>query len=182
MIVKFKKGKHLTKAINRPRFNLFGNGSIVAKVRFTRDSVYMLDEENQKDWNKLSAGACFGFFPLVKQFQMHYNSSRWGWRYNPSIAAFELSPYFYVNGERFYAEILGIAPAVLYQDTDYYISIVPTEAGVVYTIEDVFGGVFSYVATNQVNLTKSGWTAIPYFGGTLPAPKDIEYNLEILKI
>lgn len=175
-----KKGHHLSNQISTPRFNLFGNGEVVCDVMFTQDSTYFLGGEDQLDWNKLSAGASWGFFPLIKQYQMHENSSRWGYRYNVEGKYFELTPYFYSKGVRNYAETLGIKPCRLDIGVTYKLVIKPYTNYVKYEITDVFDDVIFSHTFEQYIPSINGWKAVAFFGGNKPAPNDIEYKLKYL--
>ena len=139
---------------------------IERKVTFTDSCRYNVGTE-QQDWNKLF-GMSFGFFPLFKQFQMHENSARFGWRYNPSTDKIEVAPYLYTNGKREYAETLGIEVFSCEIGKEYTMSITPFASFVLYSINS------TKWALNQNIPSQKGFTAPLYFGGTCPAPHIIE--------
>lgn len=183
MKVTIKKGKHLSNQISKPRFGLWNNGQVICKVKFTSDSKYIIGGEDQLDWNKLSAGASWGYFPLIKSYMAHWNSSRWGWRYNIDTDKIEVTPYFYSKGVRSYAETLGIKPIELGLNHEYLLCIVPyihpvtQEQVVSYSISTEFGfNLFDETYTQEVP-SRSGWLLPAYFGGTKPTPKDLSYEL-----
>lgn len=179
MRVAIEKGKHLSNQLSYPRFNWFDNGQLVVEVTFDSDSRYYLeDKSEQLDWNKLF-GASWGFFPPIQSYMMHENSSRFGWRYNVKTSKYEVTPYYYSNGVRKYAEVIGIEPAILNEGDTYKFIIRPVKGNgidlVYYTIEDKFGKeIFSYKALQNVP-TLSGWFAPGYFGGTKPTNKRVSY-------
>lgn len=184
-MIRFKKGKHLSSQFPKLRFGLWNNGQVICKVKFTNSCKYNLGGEDQLDWNKLAAGAAWGFFPLVKQYMAHQNSSRWGWRYNPTTDKIELTPYFYNNGDRNYAETLGIEPIKLDLGLEYLLCIVPYVNPV--TKKQVVAYSVSFKGDNlfdksfeQVVPSERGWLLPAYFGGTKPAPQDLNYELTYL--
>lgn len=139
---------------------------IEKKILFTDSCRYNVGTE-QKDWNKLF-GMSFGFFPLVKQFQMHENSARFGWRYNPDTDRIEVAPYLYTDGKREYAETLGIDVFSCEIGAVCPMSITPFASFVLYT-----AGSSSW-ALNQNIPSHKGFTAPLYFGGNAVAPHTIE--------
>lgn len=181
MNIKIKEGWHLSnQLVALPRFGLFNNGEVVCKVTFTDSCRYTLTDGDQEDWNKLSCGASWGFFPLVKQYMAHENSSRWGWRYNPKTDKIEVTPYFYVNGERNYAETLGIKPIELEIGKKYELIIRPYKGYVAYTIRPKDEIILWCKRFDQNVPSTLGWNLPAYFGGTKPAPHRIEYELTYL--
>ncbi len=182
MLVKIKAKCHISnQPLLLPRFGL-KNGAVICKLKFTDSCRYNLDGGDQLDWNKLAAGASWGFFPLIKQSQAHENSSRWGWRFNPIIYKIEVTPYFYSDGIRNYAETLGINPIELDLNRDYVLSIVPGEGNVKYSVADVSSSSppFFIESFEQNVPSIKGWLLPAYFGGTKPAPHEIEYELTYL--
>lgn len=185
-MIRFKKGKHLSSQFPKLRFGLWNNGQVICKVKFTDSCRYNLGGEDQLDWNKLAAGAAWGFFPLVKQYMAHQNSSRWGWRYNPTIDKIELTPYFYNNGVRNYAETLGIEAAKLDINKEYLLCIVPFINPVndkqlcAYSISNAQAENIFTEDFEQIVPSKRGWLLPAYFGGTKAAPQYLHYELTYL--
>jgi hypothetical protein len=174
--VKIKKGKHLSNMATKP---MFGKRHILtAEVIFKESCMYEIDPQDQKDWNKLF-GMSFGFCPPVKQFMMHYNSARFGWRYNTLKKVIEVTPYLYDKGKRLYAEILGMKPAELNIGEKYLMSIIPMDNEVTYEILDAFGNVIFRETIHQAVPSLRGWFAPPYFGGNQKAPHNIYIGLEV---
>lgn len=177
-----KKGKHLSNQLSLPRLGLWNNGQVICKVKFTEDSTYLIMGEDAKDWNKLSAGASWGFFPLVKQYMAHENSSRWGWRFDKASGKIELTPYFYSKGVRSYAETLGIEPIKLDLGKEYLLCIMPYNSsmfekqGVKYWVSSEGINLFDMTFEQNVPSAK-GWLLPAYFGGTKPAPRTLSYQL-----
>jgi hypothetical protein len=196
-VIKIKKGNHLaSNQFTGVRFGMFDNGQIGAIVRFGRDARYLTkDPANQMDWNKL-LGCSWGFNPLLKQFQMHENSSRWVWRWNNAISKFQVAPYIYVNGECIWAEKGGFPIIDLNIDEPICLWLVPDKSkSEVYFrfTKDIASLNISSHANNfkeKINLSGletlfttyqpipsiSGFIAPGYFGGTETAPHDICYD------
>jgi hypothetical protein len=188
--VKIKEGSHLaSNQFTGIRTGLFGLGKVSAVVSFNEDSVYLTkNKDNQPDWNKLM-GCSWGFFPLFKQFQMHENSSRWVWRWNPDEQVFELAPYVYINGIRIYAETGSFPILKLKMNQEIYLALVPLKDEsrcyfrYTYDVKNTpFGTTFGDLETlcyvDQPISSISGFIAPGYFGGTEPAPRDISYYYE----
>jgi hypothetical protein len=159
-----KEGNKASNQLFWPRF--LTSGMIKYRIKFTEESKYDLGNRDQEDWNKLT-GASWGFFPFVKSFQMHHNSSRWGWRYNPKKDVFEVTPYYYINGVRFYykriAELKG---------NEYYdYCIMPFYNMTTYSITDSKGKLIYYCEVNEQKVNNyGGWIAPIRFGGNQFAP------------
>lgn len=68
---------------------LKGNDHVVGRrVKFDANCAYDLQDEDQKDWNKIF-GVCFGITGI------HKNSLRFGWRYNTETRKIELCTIVY---------------------------------------------------------------------------------------
>ena len=180
MIIKVKKNKHLSNEITKPI--LFGDGSLKVKVKFTFDSMYDVGED-QLDWNKL-CGKSWGFLPLIKQFMMHENSSRFGCRLNLKTGCYQVTPYFYNKGKRYYAENLKIKPTNLDWYVDYILQIIPDikRNKVAYLVkEEKTDKLLSYYVATQNIPSLKGWLAPFYFGGNKPANKEIKLFKNYIK-
>lgn len=187
MIVKFKKGRHLSnQLINKPRFNLLNQkeGVIQAKVIFNDSCKYIhKDPKEQDDWNKL-LGCSFGFWPPVKSYMMHENSARFGWRYNPKTDLFEATWYLYDKGKRSFGSGDDIITFQSKDEVEFFIcpfiTLGEAKQEVLYTAAN-------YKANQGISVMKAqhvpsydGWLESGYFGGTLPTPHDMNYELNYL--
>jgi hypothetical protein len=188
------KGWHI--AINQFTSISIGtyHGGIGAIVKFTDSCRYVTkDPQNQADWNKLF-GQSWGFFPLIKQYQMHYNSSRFAWRYNIENDCIEVAAYYYVNGQRFYEtnsdNILSIPADPKGGFKEVYLGIVPLKMNnsVMYTyafnfemgsfgIEFTKSGIQKLAEYRQELPRLSGFFAPIYFGGDETAPHTIKIGI-----
>jgi hypothetical protein len=172
--ITIKKGRHLSNQLTG--IHLMSTG-VRFEVMFTEESKYILEGEDQYDWNKLY-GISHGFFPLVKSYMMHYNSSRFGWRYNTDFNCYEVTPYYYINGERyFHNNVIG----VLDPNRVYICEITPWYDKVVYSITDKESGasILNFESPEKIT-SYHGFIAPAYFGGNMPAPKDVSYLFERL--
>lgn len=184
MKVTIKKGKHLSNQLTIPRFNIFNrnSGVLQAEVIFNDSCKYVFeDTKEQADWNKLM-GCSWGFFPPIKSFQMHENSSRFVWRYNPITDLFELTWYIYKNGVKVYGtngyDILSFKSG-----DSLELTIIPHSF--LGNTEVSFEANINGVLKLRRNLFQpipniDGWVAPGYFGGTLPAPHDMNYEINYL--
>jgi hypothetical protein len=163
-----KKGRHLSNQLTGIYF--MGTG-VRFEVKFTKDSRYVLGGNDQYDWNKLY-GMSHGIFPLVQSYMMHYNSSRFGWRYMPDINNYQLMPYFYING----VKSLNNPVAVLEEGKQYICTIIPWYDKVAYSIIEKGTDKLIYYFESKEKVTSyNGFLAPSYFGGNMPAPKDVSY-------
>jgi hypothetical protein len=167
--ITIKKGKHLSNQLTG--FHLMNTG-LKFEVMFTEDSKYLLEGEDQYDWNKLY-GCSWGFFPLVKSYMMHYNSSRFGCRYNLELNSYEVTPYYYINGKRhFHKNVIG----VLDLNKVYTFEIIPWFDKVVYNVieKETGNSILHFESMENINIYH-GFIAPGYFGGNKTAPKDVSY-------
>lgn len=185
-----KQGKHMaSNQFTKIRSRWFGSGKLYAIVKFDDSCRYDIGDD-QKDWNKLY-GCSWGFNPLFKQFTMHENSSRWGWRYNKETDRIELAPYYYINGLRYYPEITGSEILSIELGEEIAIGIVPINQKEciytythVYSYTDKYNDLIMYSPTilhrvEQKIPSIGGFLAPVYFGGNKPAPHDIKIEISI---
>jgi len=144
---------------------IWSGAPIEKKIRFTDSCRYSVGED-QKDWNKLF-GVSFGFTPLIKQFQMHENSARFGWRYDIQSDCIQVAPYLYTDGRREYAETLGLTPFSCEIGREYSMSITPYATYVTYSVESTHWNLTQEIPS------KRGFSAPIYFGGNKKAPHTI---------
>lgn len=165
--IQINKGRQM--AINQ--FTWFNSGPLFEAFIFTDSCRYLLPAEDQADWNKLF-GASWGVFPIGKQFQMHENSSRWAWRYNPKTDLIELAPYYYSGGSRHYPENTGFDFVKVKIGEVVNLGIYPNKkAGVC----DYYGPGYVYTAKQEIP-SEIGFLAPLFFGGNQPAPHKIIVN------
>lgn len=167
--IKVRKGKHM--ALNQFTLPMYDTYSLIKRITFTDSCRYKLEDGDQKDWNKLF-GKSFGFFPLLKQFQQHYNSARFGWRYSPGTDFIEAAPYWYDNGVRHHADTDRLPVANLLIGREYIFEIRCLSDLVLYSISDGNRIIQSWNIM-QVTPSYSGFSAPLYFGGNQPAPQTI---------
>lgn len=188
MKILIKKGTH--RALNQRRgidLNIFGIGSMAALVTFTKESKYILNnQDDQDDWNKLF-GKSWGFSPLFKQFEMHENSSRWVWRYNTRSNMFQISPYVYHNGIRIHQGIGSYGIINLKVDEPVFLAIVPDKdkqfVHFRYT-KDIQNLDANAYPENLITLdsvyqnipSTRGFTDSGFFGGNQTPPHTISYE------
>lgn len=169
-------------------------GNIGAVVKFTDSCRYVTkNPKNQSAWNKLF-GQSWGFFPLIEQYRMHYNSSRFTWRYDIESDCIEVAAYYYVNGQRFYEtnpdNILRIPADPKGGFKEVYLGIIPlqTTSQVMYTfafnfeigsfgIEFKGNGIQKLSQHNQEIPSLNGFSAPIYFGGQEKAPHTIKIRI-----
>lgn len=136
-------------------------------------SKYIQSNSNeQKDWLK-SLGLSYS--PI---FNSHKNSVMLGWRYNPTTDLFEFGPYWHDSiKEAHYPEKVE-GPIISARVNE------PIKC----LIKEAFGGLQEVEITNLiskrrytylVDVKRSKWarTISPWFGGTLPPPKSVCYDL-----
>ena len=130
---------------------------------FTDSCKYLLDENDQLDWNKLY-GVSFGLFGI------HKNSARFVWRYNPKINKIQIGAYWYLDGYRNWWLLCSVEPDKL---INFKITILYDS--VVFTVLDDLVPIAKYVLyTPETLLKKNKYRCGIYFGGNKKAPQKIE--------
>ena len=162
-------GNHM--ASNQFVYHAFHGGNYSRRFKFDNSCRYSLGGDNQLDWNKLG-GIGFGFRPLGLQLQAHHNSARFGWRYNPITDKIEIAPYLYDNGERKYAETLGITPASFAIGDWFRVEIIARNSTVKYQAGQEIWNI------NQNIPARSGYVYPAFFGGNLPAPQRMQIEMD----
>lgn len=153
------KGSHM--AINDFTFPRYGG--ITKKFRFGPTCRYDVGDL-QSSWNKLF-GMSWGFFPLIKQWMQHGNSSRFAWRYNRGSDKIEVCAYYYVDGVRYYPEIDGRKWQSLEIDKEYTFKISVYDNHAIYIVEEDGIMIFYYCIPQKIP-SLWGFSAPIYFGGT----------------
>lgn len=165
---------------------------LIANVIFTESCKYDIGNEDQNDINKLFG---FGFFTFKiltrkkvnifgKKYNVpwfrpmhHYNSIRFGWRYDLNLNKIEILYYYYQNGERKYGHILFIdidsqhSYEILNNNDKNYILKVKNNNS---------NNNYSFVNIN-IKPKKYGYLLKPYFGGNQKAPHDIKIEIDFDK-
>lgn len=143
------------------------------EVEFTESCRYRFGTDDDADVNKLFGIAFItwgSFWFVIKNLFKgrlkalhHYNSIRWGWRYDALSGRIELIKYVYINGDRFmiYSASLNIGKSadldiIKYNEYKW----------------DIFS---SYI--NMPN-TWLCYELNPYFGGNRTAPHDMEIKMK----
>lgn len=178
--LKMKIYKHTHHALALPSLICPYDG-VRFNISFNNTARYETKEvENQSDWNKLF-GFTIGMFPSFKggfKPPVHWNSVRFGWRYNPLHDTIEVCPYIYKDG------------VVFYYGKEMYLPIVELDFGKVYKFSLVMnlrGIVHFDIDLGRENLlnywmqyekSDLGWMSWPYFGGDETAPHTIDIDFE----
>ena len=136
-------------------------------TKYVQPNVY-----EQEDWLK-SLGLSFS--PI---FNAHKNSIMLGWRYNPSTQLFEFAPYWHDSkGDNHYpekddlpiihAKVNEVVKMIIKPDSDDFQKV---------TISNL---TTNYHYSYLVDVDQSKWarTISPWFGGTLPPPSTVCYDL-----
>lgn len=168
MIYKIKKGKHWPGLLGwlASKWIKFAKKpfSISRRVVFYPDCRYGLPlEEDLNDVNKLF-GVAFG--------NVHQNSARFGWSYDPGYGRFFLYGYCYFNGRR---EIIGLSDISLSQQPTLMTLNVTS-----YSYEFIIKKDFEELARYTIRRPKSTILAFGlgcWFGGNNAAPHDMTIKI-----
>lgn len=167
----FKKGKRKLKP--REPLQIWQPGkfeSVEYTVRFDETIRYSLPGEEQEDWLK-GGGVSFNLFTN------HKNSTMWGFRYNPKFDKVELNAYAHIDGNTYYTKWL----VDLAINETGKIKIYPGEGDIWIThfITDAKEVKIPWLIPNKALFYRriKAW-----FGGTLPAPQDVNMYREFKKI
>ena len=173
-----KKGTHAP--FRLPKL-LFKPQALRYEVEFTESCRYRFGTDDDADVNKLFGIAFItwgSFWFVIKNLLKgkvvalhHYNSIRWGWRYDALTGRIEILEYCYVNGER----VIKIPDLYLlkyngFNDTN------------ILKIGKCFRNGWTLNSGTSYPMPKT-WLCYelhPYFGGNNPAPHDIEIKMKRL--
>lgn len=146
----------------------------VKDVVFDTSCIYTLPKEEVLDWNKL-LGFSIGLFPTDGIRPMHYNSVRFGWRYNIETNMIEVAPYYYIKGVRWYPETDGKFVISLEFNKRYSFGIQANNVGgyTLWVCDALSNEIIHSWAVAVPQSSKYGWSAPLYFGGNMPAPHEI---------
>lgn len=149
MIATIFKGFHYS--IGTPRGLYFNQKEISYEITFTDSCIYDLNSTDQLDTNKLFG---IGYFPTH-----HYNSVRFGWRYNTENLQMEIMGYWYINQVRYYQPLRFVN---INEPHEYTISITPDNHNLFIDSQNVL--------TIPLGGRSIGYKLSPYFGGNRRAP------------
>lgn len=153
MTAKIYKGWHYSFGLSWGLY--YKTNQISHKVIFTDSCRYNLNSVDQLDTNKLFG---IGYFPTH-----HYNSVRFGWRYDLDKAQMEIMGYWYIKQQRFYQSLAFVQ---IGEQHTYTIDITPENH------------VLSMDSNNLLTIPLGGETLgyhlNPYFGGNQVAPHYME--------
>jgi len=160
MIAKVKRGKHRFFPF---KLKLFCGNILSARVNFDSSCIYRLDPIAQPNINKL-----FGFSRGLH----HAASYRFGWRAVED--KIEILAYMYRNGKRINEWDQDIHLAFIEPGQTYNFTIQIKNGECYFKILDEFNqniSIRSFQYSTKLNI---GYRLNPYFGGSLPAPHDMQ--------
>ena len=163
----FKKGKH-SLTPGEP-FKLWQPADVKTlqwKVRFDETCRYILPRSEQEDWLK-------GGGIALDLFNNNRNAIMWGWRYNPDTDKIELCLYAHPGKDRYFTEpLLSVEIGTTITARIYKLS------ASVWIVEFIAGEKRDK-ASVTIKANPFVCRRIPaWFGGTLPAPQDVNWHLE----
>lgn len=135
---------------------------------FTEDSKYILSEEDQLDWNKLTGIASLPFNPQKRSVMC-------GWRYNPTTELFEVAPYY--HGDDGKPHHLG---------PEFWFAVPPLQQFTVEIVPLPITKKFRFAITSSDTTRQELLPVRPslisrriaaWFGGTSPAPSKVSFVL-----
>jgi len=162
------KKRIIYKGFRRPLFWLLYRGvkkckgeiGMAFRHEFTSSCEYDFRDEQQFDWNKL--------WGISTNVNIHEESYRFVWRYNPATDNFEITSYCYIKGKKIISKdfVKVKANKSLYTTLDYKDGLITLKANGKKLVE--FGGVHEFEYYYICGL---------YFGGTNKAPHKMRINL-----
>lgn len=169
MIIHIEKGNHYRSNHLLTKLKIGRSWCQKYTIRFLSSAEYELSE-NKTQVNKLVG---------CGQLHHHFNSIRVGWRYSVAKNCVELFSYSYTNGERHYTFLKDVK---IGQDFNVIVEYEAKGKKSLYRIL-----VDEILCYNSWELTK-WWQRVPllyecfpYFGGTMPAPKNINILIKSKK-
>lgn len=165
MIVRIKKGHHYRSNRLLTAWKIGFTWSRTYEVTFDNSCRYTL-EENKTQVNKLLG---------VGQLHHHFNSIRVGWRWSELYNAVSLLVYSYRNGQRLYFWAKDVAVGEKIPITvDYTVK----EKNAAYRLQ--IGNIvssFNWKIEHWWQRFPLLYECFPYFGGSQPAPQQININI-----
>lgn len=156
MIRKVHKGFH---RFTPTMWGLHIGKSITRTIIFDKSCAYKLAGADQDDWNKLFGKSCL--------LGPHKTSFRFAWRYNRELDLIDVAAYWYTNGHRRILKLGELEIGTRYE----------------FSIKEQFmgsrNGVYWYINGQDHfvipwNMPLIGWKLGPYFGGNMPAPRNMK--------
>ncbi len=167
----FKKGKH-SLTPGEP-FKLWQPADVKAlqwKVNFDETCRYILPRSEQEDWLK-------GGGIALDLFNNNRNAIMWGWRYNPDIDRIELCLYAHPGKTRYFSE-----PLLAVEIGTTITAQISQMRNDIWQVQ-FFAG--ELTAKHSVVIKASPFVCrriSAWFGGTLPAPRDVNWTMEFAMI
>lgn len=163
----FKQGKH-SLTPGEP-FQLWQPGKVGAlqwTVQFDETCRYILPRSEQEDWLK-------GGGIALDLFSNNRNAIIWGWRYNPDIDRIELCLYAHPGKTVYYTD-----PLLAVEIGTTITARIYKQSASVWIVE-FFSGDQHAQASVAIRASPFICRRIAaWFGGTLPAPQDVNWKME----
>lgn len=160
MIYRVKANKHRF----TPSFPLIVTTTTLRRaIKFDTSCAYDLKSDDQLDINKLFG---VGYFP-----HHHYNSARFGWRWNIEKPAMEIFAHCYDNGER-KSEYICDVPLRVY--CDYVLNV--NKNSYEFIVVTPKGTHYKNIETKP-RYFRFGYFLRPYFGGNRKAPHEMKMKV-----
>lgn len=169
-----KKNRHTSTPFSFKLFSLLKPKEIVFNVEFFNNTKYSFEDIDQKDINKLFG---IGFFP-----HHHFNSARFGWRYNLEKDKIEILSYTYSNKKRIIPKVNEeeVVLADLEFNTEYFLKIKIENCSYTYSVYKGTRQIGTMIRVERGTRRFMGYFLQPYFGGQKKAPH--EMNIKLIRI
>lgn len=141
------------------------------RVRFDSSAIYVFDDEDQRDWNKL-VGLTYTLNPLNETVMV-------GWRWNPAIGKVELCAYYHIGKQRYFSEPIAAVSIGSWFDVDIRIDyLMRTYTVTIESLEKEANG----SDTRTFNHDRKWCREIrPYFGGQKTAQRKVTIEVKRLE-
>jgi hypothetical protein len=141
-------------------------------VTFDTSCAYTLPAYYSQDVNKL-LGLAFGFRGV------HYNSARFGWRYNASQDVIELLAYCYREGVKNWdAQLAFPLLATVKPGEPIELGLLSTADSYIFYTRKPGEATQLFSVKHEKQVQWFGYTLSLYFGGELTAPHDMQITME----
>jgi hypothetical protein len=160
--MKVKKGKHVFKPL-RTRLYINPRTLFIGAI-FGQEAVYDHGTLDQQDWNK-GGGLSFNLFTN------HRRSAMYGWRWNPKTTRFEFTDYIH-DGRQIVKEtqIFSVHPGEPLSVFIYF------KLGLIFYKFRSNDRSLSYFVPVKFKPGFLGRRIGAWFGGNLPAPRNLEFT------